>query len=195
MAYFDWHQKPGYFNDITRHFRSDAKLLDMGCGTAWLADHFSDYTGIDESEEAVRAAAAAGRNVQLADLNGSLSFPDQTFDAVVLKDVLEHLIDPVRVVREARRVLKSGGRVFASAPDAQRWVWDDYTHRRPFTRRAFGLLFSDQGFTIEELGYESVMSGTSVLSGITRRKRRPRVLQLAAWLPFVKRNVWLIARR
>lgn len=195
MSYFHWHRRPGYYRDITRHFSVDAKLLDVGCGTAWLGDHFPDYTGIDVSAEAVRAAVAAGRNVQQVDLDGPLPFGDQTFDAVVLKDVLEHLADPVRAVREARRVLKEGGRVFASSPDAQSWVWDDYTHRRPFSRTAYRLLFTDQGFTIEQLGYESVMSGTSVVAALTRRKRRPGILQLAAWLPFVKRNVWLVARR
>ena len=37
---------------------------------------------------------------------------------------------------EAHRLLRPGGRAFASSPDAQRWVWDDYTHRRPFTRKS-----------------------------------------------------------
>jgi hypothetical protein len=92
-------------------------------------------------------------------------------------------------------VLCPGGKVFASAPDAQRWVWDDYTHRRPFTRKGFRLLFSDQGFAVERVGYESVMPGTGVVSGWTRRRRRPRILAAAAWLPVVRRNVWVVARR
>ena len=57
-----------------------------------------------------------------------------------------------------------GGVVFASSPDAQRWVWNDYTHRRPFTRKAFRLLFADQGWTVREVGYESVMPGTAIIS-------------------------------
>jgi SAM-dependent methyltransferase len=101
----------------------------------------------------------------------------------------------VAVVQEVRRVLKPGGVVFASSPDAQRWVWDDYTHRRPFTRKSFRLLFADHGFDVLRVGYESVAPGTSVISRWTRRKRRPRLLAAAAWLPVVRRNVWLIARR
>jgi SAM-dependent methyltransferase len=195
MAYFDWHEQPGYFRDVTRHFKPDAKLLDVGCGTGWLAEHFSDYTGIDGSPEAVAAAQAKDRPIVLGDVNEPLPFEDASFDGVVLKDLLEHVADPVAVVRETHRVLKPGGRVFASSPDAQRWVWDDYTHRRPFTRKAFRLLFADQGFAVEQAGYESVMPGTSIVSRRMPNNRRPAPLRAAAWLPFVRRNVWLLARR
>jgi SAM-dependent methyltransferase len=195
MGYFTWHDRPGYWRDVTRHFDPRDRILDVGCGSAWLGDHFERYTGIDGSAEAVQAAKARGRVVLLVDAGTRLPFEDGTFDGVVMKDVLEHLPDPVAAVHEAARVLRAGGRVFASSPDAQRWVWDDYTHRRPFTRRAYRLLFEDQGFIVERIGYESVMPGTGVVSGWTRRKRRPRLLALAARLPFVRRNVWVVARR
>jgi hypothetical protein len=85
--------------------------------------------------------------------------------------------------------------VFASSPDAQRWVWDDYTHKRPFTRKSLRLIFADQGFEIEHLGHESVMPGIGIVSQHTRRKQRPRTLNALARLPIVRRNVWLLARR
>lgn len=195
MGYFAWHDKPGYWGDVVRHFRSDTRLLDVGCGGAWLADHFERYTGVDVSAEAVEAASSRGREVQVIEPGEPLPFEDVSFDGVVLKDVLEHVADPVALVRDVHRLLRPGGRVFASSPDAQRWVWDDYTHRRPFTRKSFRLLFADQGFEVERTGYESVMPGTGIVSGWTRRKRRPRLLAAAAWLPVVRRNVWLVATR
>ena len=195
MGYFDWHGQPGYFRDVTRHFDPAARLLDVGCGTGWLAEHFTDYTGVDGSPEAVKAAADLGRNVRLVDLGGPLPFENASFQAAVVKDVLEHVPDPVLTVREVHRVLEPGGLVFASSPDAQRWVWNDYTHRRPFTRRAFRLLFADSGFQVDRVGFESVFPGTGRISALTRRKRRPRIIQAAAWLPFVRRNVWILARK
>lgn len=195
MGYFEWHEQPGYYRDVTRHFPPGSRLLDVGCGTGWLADHFPDYSGIDAAPEAVEAAASRGRNVVLGDLAEPLPFADSAFQSAVMKDVLEHVPDPVAAVREVHRVLEPGGLVFASSPDAQRWVWDDYTHRRPFTRKSFRLLFADQGFTVEKLGYESVVPGTGHISARTRRKRRPRLIQAAAWLPVVRRNVWILARK
>jgi SAM-dependent methyltransferase len=195
MAYFDWHEQPGYFRDVTRHFARGDKLLDVGCGSAWLAEHFDDYTGVDASPDAAAKAAQKGRRVIGVDANEPLPFDDATFDAVVMKDVLEHLTDPVAAVLETRRVLRRGGRVFASSPDAQRWVWDDYTHVRPFTRKAYRLLFSDQGFEIEKAGYESVMPGIGLISQRTKKKQRPAALNALAYTPFVRRNVWVLGRR
>jgi SAM-dependent methyltransferase len=131
--------------------------------------------------------------VLLADAGEPLPFDDDSFSGAVLKDLLEHVRDPAEVVREVRRVVAPGGRVFASSPDAQRWVWDDYTHRRPFTRKAFRLLFADQGWNVERVGYESVAPGTSILAGRTRANRRPFPLTALAWLPWWRRNVWLTA--
>jgi ubiquinone/menaquinone biosynthesis C-methylase UbiE len=53
--------------------------------------------------------------VQLGDADGALPFADSSFDGVVLKDLLEHLADPVATVREARRV---------AGPDGLVVVWD-----------------------------------------------------------------------
>jgi SAM-dependent methyltransferase len=194
MAYFEWHEKPGYWRDITRHFRPDTKLLDIGCGSAWLSEHFTDYTGIDGSPAAVEAAAKAGRHVLLVDVDEVLPFDDDAFEAAIIKDVLEHVKDPVAVVTEVLRVVAPGGRVFASSPDAQRWVWDDYTHRRPFSRKAFRLLFADQGWDVEHVGYESVAPGTSIVAARTKNNRRPFPFTALAWLPTWRRNVWLTAR-
>ncbi|MCE0761784.1 class I SAM-dependent methyltransferase [Pseudonocardia kujensis] len=195
MGYFDWHGAPGYFRDITRHFPSSTRLLDLGCGAAWLGEHYEDYTGLDASGDAVEAAAERGITVIQGSVEERLPFEDATFDGVIAKDLLEHVERPGEVVREINRVLRPGGRVFASSPDAQKWVWDDYTHVRPFTRKGFRRLFTDHGLKPVTVGYESVMPGTSVIAARLPSHRRPLPLRVAAWLPVVRRNVWILAER
>ncbi len=195
MGYFDWHGAPGYFRDITRHFPPSTELLDLGCGSAWLGEHYPNYTGLDGSQDAVDAAAKRGRTVILGNVDKPLPFADASFDGVVAKDLLEHVADPGAVVREILRVLRPGGRVFASSPDAQKWVWNDYTHVRPFTRTGFRRLFADQGLDVITVAYESVMPGTSIIAARLPSNRRPWLLRVASWLPIVRRNVWILAQR
>ena len=124
VGYRSWHQAPPYWGDITRHFRAGERVLDLGCGTGWLADHLDDYTGADRDLEAVQSGQRLGRNIVQLDLDRSpLPFPDASFDGTILKDLLEHLLEPAGLVGEVYRVLRVDGRAFASAPDAQRWVW------------------------------------------------------------------------
>ncbi|MFI9810731.1 class I SAM-dependent methyltransferase [Saccharothrix variisporea] len=193
VGYHEWHAKPGYYNDIVRHFRPGSRILDVGCGTAWVSEFFPDYVGLDNFQSTVDKAKEQGIDVRLADLEEDLPVGDHEFDGVVLKDVLEHLLDPVSLVKEVRRVLKPGGRVFASSPDAQRWSWNDYTHRRPWTRTSMRRLFEDQGFDVKKVSYESVMPGSSIISGLLPAKRRPAPLVAATWLPGWRRNVWILA--
>ena len=196
MGYQSWHEAPPYWGDVTRHFGSGDRVLDVGCGTGWLADHLGDYTGVDRDPGAVEEGQRQGRNIVHVDLDRSaLPFPDASFDGAILKDVLEHVLESARLVREVHRVLRDGGRAFASAPDVQRWVWDDYTHVRPFSLKAFRRLFADHGFAVEGSGYESVMPGIELATRWSGRDRRPRLLNALARLPVVPRNVWLLGRK
>jgi ubiquinone/menaquinone biosynthesis C-methylase UbiE len=103
------------------HLRPGMRLLDGGCGpgsiTCDLAAIVSpaEVVGIDMEASQVGLAArhAAGLGVsnahfQTADLS-ALPFPEQSFDAVFLHGVLEHLQNPVRALCEVRRVLRRGG--------------------------------------------------------------------------------------
>lgn len=190
MRYHDWHAEPGYYNDVVRHFAAADLLLDVGCGSAWLSGHFPRYVGVDDHPEAF---ADTDARVVRGDVT-RLPFADGSFDAVVCKDVIEHVPDARVVIREVARVLKPGGRVFLSAPDAQRWVWEDYTHVRPFPRAAMRRLLLDQGLAIERLGHESVMPGVGVVSRLSPWHRRPWPFRLLARTRLGRRNVWALAR-
>ena len=101
--------------------RTGMTLLDCGCGPGTITLDFAAVVapagvmGVDVEPDQLRstqaqAAAREKSNLRFAaaDLY-NLPFADNTFDAVFLHGVLEHLRDPVAAVVEARRVLRNGG--------------------------------------------------------------------------------------
>ncbi|KAL6308016.1 UbiE family methyltransferase [Sparassis latifolia] len=101
--------------------RPDMRILDVGCGPGTITidlaalvpnGHVIGVELSDDVLEKARANAAVRgvKNVQfhVGDVNG-LTYPDGTFDVVHAHQVLQHVGDPVRVLREMRRVTKPGG--------------------------------------------------------------------------------------
>lgn len=99
-------------------------LLELGCGGGLLLRDAlaagAAATGLDHSEEMVDLARerAPGAEVILGRAE-SLPFADDTFSAVAMSIVFFFLDDPVRVLDECRRVLRTGGRVaiYTTAPE------------------------------------------------------------------------------
>ena len=137
------------------HLRPGMTLLDAGCGvgtiTVGLAEAVAgagatrrgEAVGIDANEGAIReardrAAAQGVVNVrfEVADVH-SLPFNDAEFDAVFCHGVLEHLTEPVSVVREFRRVLRPGGVIGVAEADLDtQVVWP----RDPLLERSVTLV-------------------------------------------------------
>jgi SAM-dependent methyltransferase len=115
------------------HLAEDAKVLDVGCGpgtiTAGLADRVPQghVTGIDAAREIIeQARREAGDRRNLTFATGdvyALDYPDDSFDVVHAHQVLQHLNDPVRALREMRRVARPGGIVAARDGDYGGFTW------------------------------------------------------------------------
>jgi SAM-dependent methyltransferase len=120
---------------LVEHLRPGARVLDVGCGpgtiTVGMAERVAPghVTGLDAAEEVLREAVrfAAQRRVgNVAFVTGdvyALDFPDDTFDVVHAHQVLQHLADPVRALREMRRVCRPGGVVAARDADFGTMAW------------------------------------------------------------------------
>ncbi len=103
---------------------ADLRVLDLGCRTGALTQHFADrnhVTGLDVDHEALRRARERlGIETVWANVEEGLQFADGTFDVVVAGELLEHLAVPKAVVDEGRRVPAPGGRLVGSVPNAFR---------------------------------------------------------------------------
>lgn len=103
-----------------RHLRSGATVLDLGCGSANVADRLADlgvrYIGMDFGEPAVRYSQR-----KYVDRSGPMStaflradaehlpFAAGSFDVIVMSEVIEHLLRPELAVWEISRLLRPGG--------------------------------------------------------------------------------------
>ncbi len=107
---------------ITRHKRS-GRLLDVGCATGFFLNGMRsqgnwELYGVEISPYAARIAQDRyGLNVKVGTLEAA-SFPEGFFDVVTMWDVLEHLHEPQKSLREIHRILKPDGLLVFRVPNA-----------------------------------------------------------------------------
>ncbi|WP_295456947.1 methyltransferase domain-containing protein [uncultured Thiodictyon sp.] len=95
------------------------RLLDVGCGNgAWLdlmrAGGWAVW-GVEPDAQSAARAAALGLSI-VPDLL-SAPFADQSFDAITLNHVIEHLHDPCATLARCQALLKPGGRLWIATPN------------------------------------------------------------------------------
>lgn len=150
------------------------RVLDVGCASGELGRSLQQCGHLVSGIELVPAAAAEARQhlqqVEVADIEADgFPFSPGSFDAIIFADVLEHLIDPWRVLREATALLSPGGRAIISVPNLQNWGvlrgllrgnWKyrergilDFGHLRFFTRQTIEQLVADAGLVVERIGF------------------------------------------
>ena len=102
---------------------SGKRVLDLGCRSGALTRHFlegNEVVGLDVDRAALAKAEALGIEPVEANVEEPLPFPDASFDAVVAGELLEHLRFPDALVAEIRRILRPGGILVGSVPNAFR---------------------------------------------------------------------------
>lgn len=98
------------------------KVLDVGCGNALGYTHIKriwgcEYFGTDFSEIAIRKARQAEPEAHFAVADVySQPFDDNSFDAVLCQEVMEHVEYPEDLCRELLRVMRPGGAVIVTTP-------------------------------------------------------------------------------
>lgn len=102
---------------------SGLRVIDVGCGDGTLLEKAAarwptaELWGVDvvPSERPIQRR---GIRVVVADLRGDLPFQNQSMDLVISTETLEHLVDPDRCLKEMRRIIRPGGRVVVTIPNA-----------------------------------------------------------------------------
>jgi ubiquinone/menaquinone biosynthesis C-methylase UbiE len=139
------------------HLRPGMRLLDVGCGpgsiTLGLAAAVAPgpVVGVDVATvqlERARTLATEQRasNIRFEEGDAyALPFPDDSFDVVNANALLQHLGDPVRALREFRRVLRPGGIAVLSDPDWSTWIIEPATPALDLLRELWLQVFAHNG--------------------------------------------------
>jgi 2-polyprenyl-3-methyl-5-hydroxy-6-metoxy-1,4-benzoquinol methylase len=155
-----------------RRYRPGGIVLDVGCGRGQLGEAIQklgwQVWGIERDEGASKVAEERLARVICADILDNEAvrrvLGQEHFSALVFSDVLEHLYDPLAVLKNYLRYIPAGGRVFVSVPNAVLWInrfkWFmgrveyedtgvmDRTHVRFFTFRTAKILLEESGCRI-----------------------------------------------
>lgn len=145
------------------------RLLDVGCGSGdFLADMKARGWSVAGVEPDPRAAQLARERLDTKAVYANTSaVPDEEagFDAVTLAHVIEHLLDPSSTLRDCLRLLRPGGRLVITTPNAaslgrlcfgRAWVhWDPPRHIHVFTAETLEKLVRQAGFAVSSVSTPS----------------------------------------
>jgi SAM-dependent methyltransferase len=135
---------------------ASSKVLDAGAGDQPYRALFAhcDYESADFEQVEKKYA----KSTYVCSLD-AIPVEDDRFDAVVFNQVMEHLSQPMSVLRELRRVLKPGGRMICSAPlfyEEHETPYDFYR----YTQFAWQFMMREAGFTIRSIDWMEGYFGT-----------------------------------
>lgn len=169
-----------YYNHIRQDLirmieGNNNKILDVGCGegqTGWVlkrSGKAKEVVGVELVEAPAKRAESMLDKVIRGDVEEiTLPFQPEYFDYILLADVVEHLIDPWRVIKQLSRFLSKEGFLIASIPNIAHWrilkdliLFDkleyqkagilDKAHLRFFTQKTILAMFNQSGFTVKSI--------------------------------------------
>ena len=167
----------GKRSDLLDLIPADSKnFLDIGCSIGTLGKQIKDIipnsnvTGIELSEEMGKVALNILDKVIIGDVENNVmnQLNNNSFDCILLGDIVEHLKDPWSLIKECKRVLKKNGTIIASIPNIRHistiynlvikgyWPYrergiHDKTHLRFFTIKNIMNLFEDEKLVKEKV--------------------------------------------
>lgn len=143
-------RKKWIFDKITKFVNPPAQILDAGCGTgnvsSFLAEKGFNVTGCDYYEEAFNISWPGFKKVR-GDVS-NLPFKNNSFDVVGLFDVIEHLENDIKPLKEAARVINKDGIVAVTVP-AKEELWSQIDessfHKRRYSKKYLDQILYESG--------------------------------------------------
>jgi len=207
-----------YLARLGRHGARKGSILEIGCGNGFFlmqarSQGYRDVRGVEPGRSAVELAPAEIRDRILCAMMRPGLFPDETFDAICLFQVLDHIFDPAALVQTCFDILKPGGFILCLnhnvAALSARLMKDrspiiDIEHTYLYSPETIARLFSRFGFQVKETGGVRNRYSLSYLTRLIPLPAAVKKMMLAA-LDFTRvgrlplrvplGNLYMIARK
>ncbi|XRP96628.1 class I SAM-dependent methyltransferase [Methanocaldococcus sp. 16A] len=154
---------------LKRHIPK-GKGLEIGVGTGRFAKPFDIKIGVDVSKEMAKIAEKRGIKVIIAK-GEDLPFKDKEFDFVLINTVLEFSENPKKMIEEAKRVLKKGGKIIIGIIDKNSFLGKIYEKKKEkslFYRDANFLSAKDVIEMLNGLGFRNIKSTQTIFKEIDK---------------------------
>jgi len=186
-----WHDegKGAVYAKRLNRLKPEGNFLDVGCATGFFIHGIKrnsrwNVYGVEFGGDAIRFARD---ELGLEVTEGCLldaGFPDEFFDYIHINNVLEHVLDPVELLQECRRIIKPDGYLFLSVPngynDSRSMIEYYRIEKRParsinghiffFPRRTMISLIEKSKFFIEKKRTGSIKRGLRNIGILPRKK-------------------------
>jgi ubiquinone/menaquinone biosynthesis C-methylase UbiE len=160
--------KAKYYHSMPHRLGRGKKMLDIGCNDGRKLIQFRRrgwrIYGVDVNKHALNLAKKWIPDGKF--YYGTLEqafYPDNFFDCVRIDNVLEHIEEPVKMLLEVYRVLKSGGELYIYVPNGESFTvkyfkgcsinsWIPY-HISLFTKKSLSFALNKAGFKIDNIKF------------------------------------------
>jgi len=158
-AWFD-----GLKSSAFRWVPKNVRVLDIGCGFGQSLGYHSgrgcDVYGVEADENIRRVVDRFGFRVHVGLFAGG-NYEAKWFDYITMDQVIEHVSEPLTTLQGVARILKSGGTVVLSTPNANGWGakvfgkfwinWHTPYHLQCFSKRSLLLAAEQAGLVLEDV--------------------------------------------
>jgi 2-polyprenyl-3-methyl-5-hydroxy-6-metoxy-1,4-benzoquinol methylase len=184
-----------WIETVLRRIPAGKRILDAGCGEQpyrklcahleYVGQDFVRYDGRGDDLGLQTGSWDHSTNTPdlICDIT-SIPEPDASFDAILCTEVLEHVPDPVTVLRELARLLKPGGLLIVTAPFCSLSHFSPYHFSTGFNRYWHEMHLSDLGLSVVELApngdfYHYLAQELRRLPSVTRRYCPPAIYAIS----------------
>jgi SAM-dependent methyltransferase len=166
QVYFEYLMRRSFLGDLYRRYvlyprlnlHLKGKVLDVGCGIGDMLSYRKNTVGLDVNP--LNVAFCRKRELEAHIMKPDvIPFGDESFDSVLLDNVLEHIERPSLLFKEIRRVLKPDGFLLIGVPGSKGYESDD-DHKVFYDEKKLHALAQKNHFNVNHLLYMPLIKST-----------------------------------